>query len=353
MKTLQMTRTLYKVSDFVSWQKAKTLELSPSFQRRPVWKPGAKSYLIDTVARGLPIPIIFLREQRTDLKSLEPKREVVDGQQRIRTLISFIDSSLLYDRRPAQDDFTVQSVHNAELAGKIFSELSSEIRQKILDYQFSVHVLPSDTDDKEVLQIFARMNATGVKLNDQELRNSEFFGQLKTSAYELAAEQLSKWRKWEIFTEYNIARMEEVELTSELIFMMLKGITGKTQAALKRLYKGKDADFPERHEVERRFRTIMDSIEDKLGEEMASLPFSSKTLFYSLFASFYSIQFGLKSSLRKERPKPIAQAAIARIKHCAGKIQGQTAPVKVLDAVARRTTHISSRDAIVNYLLHQ
>ena len=51
MKTWEMTRTLYKVSDFVSWQKTKTLILSPSFQRRPVWKLGAKSYLIDTVVK--------------------------------------------------------------------------------------------------------------------------------------------------------------------------------------------------------------------------------------------------------------------------------------------------------------
>jgi uncharacterized protein with ParB-like and HNH nuclease domain len=97
MKSLEITRTIYKVSDFVSWQKAKSLVLSPNFQRRSVWKPGAKSYLIDTIVRGLPIPIIFLREQRANLASLEPRREVVDGQQRIRTVLSYIAPLLLND----------------------------------------------------------------------------------------------------------------------------------------------------------------------------------------------------------------------------------------------------------------
>ena len=103
MQSHQVSKTNYKVSDFISWAKASTLILSPSFQRRSVWPAGAKSYLIDTIVRGLPIPIIFLREQKTDLDSLEPKREVVDGQQRIRTMLTFIASNLVKNFDPARD----------------------------------------------------------------------------------------------------------------------------------------------------------------------------------------------------------------------------------------------------------
>src|SRR6266480_2216925 len=143
METWDITRTQYRVSDFLSWQRAKSLVLSPSFQRNPVWKVGAKSFLVDTVVRGLPMPIIFLREQKTDLESLEPKREVVDGQQRLRTLISFIEPRSLPDYKEERDAFTVQKNHNAEIAGKKFSELSPELKRRLLDYQFSVHVKTS------------------------------------------------------------------------------------------------------------------------------------------------------------------------------------------------------------------
>jgi uncharacterized protein with ParB-like and HNH nuclease domain len=353
MKTWEMTRTLYKVSDFVSWQRDRTLSLSPSFQRRPVWKPGAKSYLIDTVVRGLPIPIIFLREQSTDLSTFKPVREVVDGQQRIRTVLSYVDPGCLIDYKKDNDFFTVQGVHNEELAGKTFSELSSDLKLRILDYQFSVHVFPSSIDDREVLQLFARLNATGVKLTSQELRNAEYFGILKTSAYALAAEQLPRWRHWKIFTEYNIARMEEVELVSEFVLLMLKGVTGKSQVALDKLYEDKNENYAERGEVEKRFRVVMDSIEDKLESQLVFLPFNSKTLFYSLFAAFYDAHFGLKSSLTKERIKPASAEFISRIKECGERIQVKTAPEKVMEAVARRTTHVSSRNAILNYLLNK
>ena len=157
MQTWQPKITQYKVSDFLSWQKAKTLVLSPSFQRRPVWKAVAKSLLIDTVARGLPMPPIFFREQRTSLSSFEPKREVVDGQQRIRTLISFINPSLLDDYKPERDAFDVLENHNNEIGGKKFSEFPPPLQQRMLDYEFGVHILPAEVSDKEVLQIFARI----------------------------------------------------------------------------------------------------------------------------------------------------------------------------------------------------
>jgi uncharacterized protein with ParB-like and HNH nuclease domain len=91
MLDTQTLRTQYRVGDFVSWQREGTLKLNPNFQRRPVWRKGAKSYLIDTIIRGLPVPIIFLRDLRTDIKTLKAARDVVDGQQRIRTILSFID----------------------------------------------------------------------------------------------------------------------------------------------------------------------------------------------------------------------------------------------------------------------
>lgn len=350
MQTWEINRTTYKVSDFVSWQRGKSLVLSPSFQRRPVWKPDAKSFLVDTVVRGLPIPVIFLREQGSNLKTLEPRREVVDGQQRIRTLLSYIDSSLLKDFKPERDFFVVKKNHNSELAGKTFKELPENLKGHILDYQFSVHVLPAKVDDREVLQIFARMNATGVKLNDQELRNAEFFGEFKTSMYEVASEQLPRWRKWAIFTEYNIARMEEVELVSEFAILMLRGLSGKTQTLLDNVYKEKDEAFPERAEVERRFRAVMDAIDDRFGEDMKSLEFRKKTLFYSLFAFAYDLMFGIGSNLKPVKAGLFSTKAARWAEDAGAKIAAKRAPERVLNATARRTTHPSSRKIILRYL---
>lgn len=353
MKTLGMTKTTYKVSDFLSWQKSGSLLLSPSFQRRPVWETGAKSYLIDTVVRGLPMPIIFLREQKSDLTTFEPKREVVDGQQRIRTLVSYIAPQVLKDLNTNRDIFTVKRSHNRELYGKKFLELPAAIQQAILDYEFSVHILPSNTDDREVLEIFARMNATGVKLNDQELRNAEFYGEFKTSMYRISSQQLNRWRNWRIFTENNIARMEEVELTSEFALLMIKGLTGKTQASIRKIYKDKDAEYTECAEVERRFEIVMDTIDNTLGAELKYMPLSKKTLFYTVFAFVYHCQFGLKSPIVKASAKSISTDIVATIKLFGKRLLEKTVPDRILEVATRRTTHLDSRQTLFNYLVKE
>lgn len=350
MKTLEMLKTVYSVADFVQWNKSNALDLSPSFQRRPVWKPGAKSFLLDTIIRGLPIPIIFLRDRKADLGTLKAKREVVDGQQRIRTILSFVDPNSLKGYKPDADAFFLSRAHNKELAKKPFALLPSDVRQRILDYQFSVHVMPAGVDDREVLQIFARMNATGVKLNAQELRNAEYFGEFKTSMYELASEQLNRWRSWRIFGEYNIARMDEVELTSEFALMMLKGLTGKTQASIDLVYETNDEVYFGQNEVERRFRYVMDQIEEHIGEDLAATPFSNKTLFYSLFAAVYQLMYRQTQITGKARPVTLPASVFRRMIRRGNAIQEETAPDSVLEAAARRTTHLSSRKAIVSYL---
>lgn len=301
--SIAVTKTVYKVSDFLSWQRSNSLTLSPSFQRRPVWNESAKSYLIDTVVKGLPMPIIFLRE-KTNLNTFEPEREVVDGQQRLRTIISFIEAELLKDFDGKNDKFTVKKNHNPEIAGKNFSSLPDDIKKRILNYDFSVHVLPSDTEDAQVLQIFARMNSTGVKLNGQELRNAEYYGLYKSLMYVLSYEQLYRWRDWNVFSETNIARMDEVEETSDLVLLMIDGMHEKNKKNLDAIYKKKDNIFLEADEVARRFRIVMDEIDKSFGKKIRVTVFSRIALFNTLFTFFYDLIFGIGTTL-SEKTKPL------------------------------------------------
>lgn len=318
--SIKVTKTVYKVNDFLSWQRADSLVLSPSFQRRPVWSKPAKSFLIDTVVKDLPMPIIFLREQ-TNLETLEPIREVVDGQQRLRTLISFIEPNILKDFNESRDIFSVEKLHNPEIANQSFRQLSNDVRKQILNYEFSVHILPSDTEDREVLQIFARMNATGIKLNSQELRNAEYYGSFKTVAYNLAYEQLTRWRNWKIFGEGDIARMLEVEETSDLIMLMFDGIHAKDQKKLNKLYAQFEEQFPPADEVIKRFRIVMDEIEKGFRDRIKTSVFSKKTLFNTLFTLYYDLIYGIDSTLEKQKPNELPKNLIVAIQNASDAIQ--------------------------------
>lgn len=350
MRINDITRTVYRVRDFFDWKKAGKLEMSPSFQRRPVWTPSAKSFLVDSIVRNFPIPPILLRERVMGLKELDSKLEVVDGQQRIRTILTFIDPKLFSDFKEDKDNFTVKSYHNKEISDKQFSALSQEIQQQILNYQLIVHVLPSSAEDREILEIFSRINSTGVRLNDQELRNAEYFGEFKTSMYVLAAEQLTRWRNWNIFSESRLARMEEVQLTSELILMIINGLTNQKQKLLDDLYDTYENEFIGRNEIEKRFRFVMDEIEKKLGTDFKNNIFSGKILFYPLFSAFYNQIYGLNSDLkRKISPKKISSAWITNLIKKGEDIKNSKAPNNVLVSLKGQTNNLENRRILYNY----
>ncbi|RKE23944.1 uncharacterized protein DUF262 [Paraburkholderia sp. BL23I1N1] len=294
MKTV--TKTVFKVGDFVSWAQAGNLDLQPIFQRRPVWKAGAKSYLIDTVIRGLPIPIVFLRD-RLALQSIITTREVVDGQQRLRTILSFINSSLVQDYSVEQDEFKLSKLHNEEFGGMSFSELPPDTQRAIVGYEIPVHIFSADTEDRDILQIFARLNATGVKLNDQELRNAGYFGAFKALTYNIGYENLNRWQDWGIFKLSDISRMNEVEEVADLIVSMHQGVHGRNKKLLDEYYETYDDAYPERAAVQKRFEVVMSSIEDVLGGAIGTSEFSRRALFNDLFVATYELMYGLGSPL--------------------------------------------------------
>lgn len=333
-------RTTFSVGDFLSWQKASALELSPSFQRRSVWTKPQKSYFVDTVYRGLPVPIIFLRE-RTDVETLSTVREVIDGQQRLRTLLSFIAPDSITDFNDS-DNFTVRKKHNKDIQGKKFASLSKDAKERLVSYQFSVHVLPSDTSDSEVLSIFARMNSTGSKLNAQELRNAEYFGEFKTASYDVAHANLERWRKWKIFSEQQIARMNEVELTSILFVQIMKGLFERTQKNIDKYYEDKDEEFIEQEDVVREFSENMDAIEEAFGDSLAPSVFSNTGMFIQLF--------NLVKRLRNDN-LALSKARVRRILDVGDRIRArQNLPEQVLVALASRFNRLSNQQTVANFL---
>jgi len=352
MREVEIRKTQFTVTDLLSWMREGTLDLTPAFQRRSVWKPGAKSFFIDTVVRGLPAPIIYLR-QRIELSTQKTIREVVDGQQRLRTIFAYVDPSALSDYDSTKDGFTVREIHNKHIARKPYSKLQDRYKQRILSYEFSTHVLPVDIEDREVLAMFARLNATGEKLNHQELRNAAWFGEMKTLTYSIAMEQLERWREWRIFSDDQIARMKEVEATSDLILNMMEGLTGKTQKRLDDLYKEFDETLPGGSEIQKRFRHTMDEIESHLGREISTSVYHSEIYFFTLFAFVYDRLYGLGSKLDRRAPRKLPAALRERMLAVGKKFSSQRVPRNVLDAVQRASSDLGRRRTRLEYMQSQ
>ncbi|NLA20066.1 DUF262 domain-containing protein [Burkholderia cepacia] len=157
-----LNSTRRSISAFKKAADDNRLKLKPAFQRNPVWTDAQKSYLIDSILRGYPIPELYVQES-TDAKGNEVFT-IVDGQQRIRACLEFLEGSLSLtpDEAPDWADFT-------------FDDLSDTDKQKLWGYNFIVRQLP-DVGDNELRAIFRRLNRNVVALNQQELRHATYWG---------------------------------------------------------------------------------------------------------------------------------------------------------------------------------
>ncbi|MEV4266638.1 DUF262 domain-containing protein [Kribbella sp. NPDC049584] len=265
LEHLAIEKTTYPVVDFLNWQRSGGLDLNPPYQRRPVWNSRAKSLLIDSVLRGFPLPLIFLHT-RLDVGTASTVRQVVDGQQRLRTILSFIDITCLDDIEE-RDQFTVLRAHNSEFHSKRFEELPEDIRSRILQTPLSVNVLPPDIDDVTVLTIFQRMNSTGLKLNAQELRNGRYYGEFKELSYSLAYEQYQRWLQWKLFDLQKIGQMAEVEFVSDLLGLAVQGVRARTRSVIDKLYRDYDDGVPNAELIAAKFRGAFSQLDEVFGRQ--------------------------------------------------------------------------------------
>lgn len=338
--------TTYSVNDFLEWYERKQLVLSPKFQRRSVWKDVAKSFLMDSIIREKPLPKIFIR-QITDIKTRTTIREVVDGQQRLRTIIDFIN-----------DGFKIKRVHNQEYGEKYFSQLGEDAQSLILTYKFSVDTLIG-VEDSEIMDIFARLNTYTTPLNKQELINAEFYGDFKQAVYSVSYKYNKFWIENKIFTEYQTMRMNEVELTTDLFIAFIDGI--QSRKIVKNYYKKYDEEFEERSILESRFDEIISLIIRLFGDTLKKSNFRKPALFYALFLALYNLKYNI-SDLPKSVVREINEKSEAKIKTCLDRIEEIVeANAEQLDkrqlefyiSISRATSDNESRKTRTKYIIEE
>lgn len=250
---------------------ADELQLKAPFQRNPVWTTKQKSFLIDTILRGYPIPELYMQEF-TDAEGNDVY-VVVDGQQRIRACEEFI-----------QEKFKISREDTPEWADMKFDDLSEADRRKIYNYNFVVRILP-DMPEPELRSMFARLNRNTVALKPQELRHATYWGEFITCMESLSDED--DWTHFSVFSPNDVRRMLDVEFISELAVAHLHGVQNKKDT-LDDWYQAYEEEFEERNTIESVFRDVLGELNACLPE-LAKTRWRKKSDFYTLFLVFASM----------------------------------------------------------------
>jgi len=257
--------TNHPVSWFRKLSADGALDLSPAFQRRPVWSDSQASYLIDSILNGLPIPEIFVR--MTTTSDGESTVEVVDGQQRLRSIIRFFSN-----------DLELEGIDvSPEWEGLTWDQLDPKRQERFWSFKLVVREL-ENVSDTEVRDMFRRLNASQASLNAQELRHSQYTGDFIKIVEKTADDPW--WTENRIVTPAQCRRMLDVEFISELLVGLMAGPLDKKKR-LEDFYADYDEDFPDKDYWQIRFRQTRDVSASVVGHKFSG--WNSKTEYYSLF----------------------------------------------------------------------
>jgi hypothetical protein len=265
------------ISDILDWFKSKELIVNEAFQRHSVWSPQAKTLLIDSILCELPIPKIFVRT-KIDVKRQKTIKEIVDGQQRIRSIVEF-----------ANNEFALNS-KSENFKGLKYSDLPEDTQEAFLGYMLTAEQLLNATDD-DVIDIFARLNSYTVALNAAEKRHAAYQTELKFFVRRMSVKYRWFIEKHSIFTVKQRFRMADDEFFAELVNLIVNGIQDGGATKINQFYKDTSDDFfneRKQQQVESTLEEAIQFIDAHVGSFLKG-PFGKHYQIYALCAAYLHI----------------------------------------------------------------
>ncbi|WP_197708955.1 DUF262 domain-containing protein [Psychrobacter sp. YP14] len=204
------------------------------YQRKLVWTVDEKEYLIDSIIKDLPIPLILLAQTE------DGKLEIIDGLQRLNSIVSFIENRFSINDKYFDTTQSSRAMQSAK--ENIFVPikdkdilLDPKTCANFLDYQLAITIYPTN-DENEITNIFGRINSGGKQLSPQEKRQAGMLDILSDTVRKVASEIRGDSSK----DILNLSEMPEISIDStrerigyglvaEEIFWCKNGIIWKKQ----------------------------------------------------------------------------------------------------------------------------
>ncbi len=207
------------ISLFYEQYQLNKYNIDPPYQRdKNIWDEKQKSFLLDTILKNFPIPPVFV-EQKIDTSTGKTTYDVIDGKQRLTTIVDFIEGKIKLPDTFGNDDYGY-----AILNGKTFDEIkqlqeNDEICKEYISvfwsYVLTIEYI-ENPDSKVVDSIFDRLNREGARLNAQELRKANYYDTIIfNDLYKLRNEDFFA----NILQTLNKNRLQDVSFITEIYML--------------------------------------------------------------------------------------------------------------------------------------
>lgn len=250
---------IWTIRDLIDKFKDGIINLKPPYQRNFIWTPSEQKDLIDSINSNYPLPSLFLFENSNGIL------DVVDGQQRTRTIIRFSDG-LIKDK-----------------LGKSFSTL---LHKHFLDFKLSLTIITALENDDSLEEFYSRVNKTGKRLNDAELNKAEFFD---TNFLKLVIEitDSQEFIDLNLFRDVTIIRMNDRDFVEEIVTLIYLNDFSDKKLSRDKIFKT-DITFEEALTLKEKFFIVLKKISFlNQIKPINKSRFRQKNDFYTLFSLIY------------------------------------------------------------------
>lgn len=144
---------LRSCADLLRLHQSEQLNIQPDFQRDIVWSKSEQTRFIDSLTKQLPIPsMCFSLDYRTE------KRLVIDGLQRIQSIINFL----------SDENWSLSELNDIDqrISGKTVAEIKStskELFERVQNVMIPITIIRCDGSKKDhneyLFTIFSRLNS--------------------------------------------------------------------------------------------------------------------------------------------------------------------------------------------------
>ena len=206
--------------------------IRPPYQRMEVINRKKSSSLIESILLGVKIPPIFL------FKRVDGISEVVDGQQRLLSIIGFLGEVFLDEvgvlTKSSKNCFKLNGLKVlSELNGLRYDDLDEKMQDKILDFNIPMVTIDESLNDNfDPIDLFIRLNNKPYPIREDsfEMWNSY----IDKEFISLVKDNVKKHSGWfYLRSPEKNSRMDNEQCYTQLIFLFYKSFSSNSDDHIK------------------------------------------------------------------------------------------------------------------------
>lgn len=196
------------IEDIILDMKKARFLIRPNYQRSEVKNIQKASYLMESILLGINIPPLFIYKRGDKIK------EVVDGQQRLLTILGFLGKTYIDERGETvctdKNKFRLSKLKIlSELNGKTIETVGDKFEEKILEFPMDIIEIDAEQNpDFSQIDLFLRLNTKPypIKENTFEMWNAYIDKDIVIKVKDIAA----KYEKRVFRARDNRMKLEEL-----------------------------------------------------------------------------------------------------------------------------------------------